>query len=83
MWFYILCLCTENAETKNNNEYEIVLGGWNNTCSVIRKNNIDIISLVKNNIANGNNYNTIKISIVNDILNIYKNNIFLSRVFIP
>ena len=55
-------------------EYEIVLGGWNNTKSVIRENNKEIFSLIKNNIADENNYINFKISINNNILNIIKEN---------
>ena len=54
-------------------EYEIVLGGWGNTISVIRKNNIEIVSLMKENIADSIEENTFTVSIVNHSLNIYKN----------
>ena len=60
--------------TNMNTEYEIVLGGWNNKKSVIRKNNNEIFSLLKNNIADINNFNNFKIIINDDILNILKNN---------
>jgi len=40
--------------------YEIVLGGWNNTKSVIRKDGIEVLSLQKNGVADGNNYNNFK-----------------------
>jgi len=59
-----------NAETY----YEIILGGWNNTKSVIRENNKEIFSLSKNGLADINNYNNFQITINNDILNILKNN---------
>jgi len=55
-------------------EYEIVLGGWDNTKSVIRENNKEICSLIQNNVADENNYNNFKIIINNGILNIIKNN---------
>jgi hypothetical protein len=55
-------------------EYEIVLGGWNNTKSVIRENNNEIYSLVKNGIADKQDYITIEVKINNDMLNIKKNN---------
>ena len=53
--------------------YEIVLGGWNNTKSVIRENNIEIFNLIQNNVADGNNVNNFKVIIENNILNILKN----------
>lgn len=55
-------------------EYEIVLGGWNNTKSVIRENNNEIFNLIQNNIADKNNYNNFQINITNNVLNIIKNN---------
>lgn len=54
-------------------DYEIVLGGWNNTKSVIRENNNDILSLLQNRIADGNNYNKFLIKINDDTLNVIKN----------
>lgn len=38
-------------------EYEIVLGGWNNTKSVVRKNNFEIFYLLETNVADSNNEN--------------------------
>ena len=55
-------------------EYEIILGGWNNTKSVIRENNNEIFNLIQNNIADKNNYNNFQINITNNVLNIIKNN---------
>ena len=55
-------------------EYEIVLGGWNNTKSVIRENNNEIFYLIQNNVADENNNNNFKFIIDNNILNIKKNN---------
>ena len=60
--------------TNLDTEYEIVLGGWNNTKSVIRENNNEIVFLNQTNVANINNYNKFQIMINNDILNIIKNN---------
>lgn len=54
-------------------EYEIVLGGWNNTKSVIRENNREICNLIQNNVADENNNNIFKFIINNNILNIIKN----------
>jgi hypothetical protein len=60
--------------TNLDTEYEIVLGGWDNTKSVIRENNNEIVFLNQTNVANKNNYNKFQIMINNDILNIIKNN---------
>lgn len=59
--------------TNSNLEYEIVLGGWNNTKSVIRENNTEIFCLIKNNVADKNVINNFKLIINNNILNILKN----------
>ena len=55
-------------------EYEIVLGGWNNTRSVVRENNNIIFNLIQNNVADKNNSNNFKVMIHDNILNITKNN---------
>jgi len=55
-------------------EYEIVIGGWNNTKSVIRENNNELFTLTRKNFADGTNHNKFQIIINNDILNIIKNN---------
>lgn len=60
--------------TNKDTEYEIVLGGWNNTKSVIRENNNEIFNLIENGIADGNHYNNFKFFLENDILTIHKNN---------
>jgi hypothetical protein len=59
--------------TNMNIEYEIVLGGWSNTKSVIRENNYEIFNLNQHNIADNNKYNNFKFTINNNILNIEKN----------
>jgi hypothetical protein len=60
----------------NNDEtnYEIVLGGWNNTKSLIRENNHEIFSVVENDVADGNKYNNFKITINDNKLSVIKNN---------
>jgi hypothetical protein len=58
-----------NLET----EYEIVLGGWNNTMSVIRQNDKEIFHLIQDNVADDKNTNNFKVVINNNQLNILKN----------
>jgi hypothetical protein len=60
--------------TNMNIEYEIVLGGWNNTKSVIRKNNKEIFNLIQNDVADKNNNHRFKFIIDNNILNVMKDN---------
>jgi hypothetical protein len=59
-----------------------VLGGWNNTKSVIRENTVEIFSLIKDNIADENVYNKFQIKITNNILIISKNGQILMSKFI-
>jgi hypothetical protein len=67
--------------TNNDNEYEIiyeiVLGGWNNEKSVIRENNDEIFHLNEKGIANDMEFVHFKVAVVNDILNIYKNDLLI------
>jgi hypothetical protein len=66
--------------TNMDQEYEIVLGGWSNTKSVIRENSNEICCLVQNDIADGNNYNNYQINIKDDTLNVLKNNELLMSI---
>jgi len=63
--------------TDLNIEYEIILGGWNNTKSAIRENNEEIYNLIRPNVADENNNITFKIIIDNNFLKITKNNVIL------
>lgn len=60
--------------TNINTEYEIVLGGWNNTQSVIREYCNEICNLKKADIADGKFTNQFTIKIENNTLHILKNN---------
>ena len=60
--------------TNNETEYEIVLGGWSNTKSIIRKNGNEICSLVQNNVADNTRRHKFTVSIHNNMINIMKNN---------
>ena len=60
--------------TNVNVEYEVVLGGWNNTKSVIKENGREIVILNQTGVADGNNYNNFQIKINDDVLSVIKNN---------
>jgi len=60
--------------SNNIDKYEIVLGGWSNKKSCIRKNGQEEFNKNMDNIANANKFNNFKISIINNNLFIYKNN---------
>jgi hypothetical protein len=55
-------------------DYEIVLGGWCNTKSVIRVNDGDLFITHHTGICNPDNFEKFKFEVVNSILTIYKNN---------
>lgn len=52
--------------------YEIVLGGWNDTKSVVRKNDVEVCSFLKKGLVKNIELN-ITVSIKNNFLGIYKN----------
>lgn len=54
-------------------EYEIVLGGWSNTISVIRENGEEIFILRADNIVNDDLFNNFEIKIIDNVLHILKN----------
>ena len=65
--------------TNMDTRYEIVLGGFNNTKSVIRENGNEIISLIEDNVADGTFKHKFKFIIKNNVLNVFKNtNLLLS-----
>lgn len=55
-------------------EYEIVLGGWNNTKSVIRENNEEIYSLERNDICDEKKHCNFEIKIDNNNVLLIKKN---------
>jgi len=57
-------------------EYEVVLGGWSNTKSVIRECHSEnpLLSLIRDGIADKENFNNFQVVIVDDVLEIVKNN---------
>jgi hypothetical protein len=63
-----------HIKIQDDSEYEIVLGGWANTRSVIRQNGKELACLVQNNVADKDNYNNFKVICDNDSLEIKKNN---------
>ena len=75
--FYVNVKASNDIHIKITNmetEYEIVLGGWNNTKSIIRENNKEIFNLIKDGISDRNHYQNFQIIINDNILNIIKNN---------
>lgn len=59
-----------------NTEYEICLGGWSNTKSVVRENNIEILAFTKKDVADENQNNftfTLKNNTLNNTLKVKKN----------
>jgi hypothetical protein len=54
-------------------EYEIILGGWANTKSVIRDNNVEVCELLDNTIAEASRMNKFGVVIIQNILYILKN----------
>lgn len=61
-------------DNNKNIEYELILGGYDNTKSVIKKDNVEIYNLIQNDIANSSEEINIIVSITDNILKIYKNN---------
>jgi transcriptional regulator CtsR len=70
--FELSIKATNDIHIQLSNEYEIVLGGWHNTMSMIRENGKEIHRLVKNNVAE-NTFNNFQVKIVDNVLNILKN----------
>lgn len=55
--------------------YEFVVGGWNNTKSLVRYNGMDMEPVIHNDtIADKNNYINIKITAENGIIRLFKDN---------
>lgn len=77
-YFEISIRASNDAHIKlinENIEYEIVLGGWNNNRSVVRKNNQEIHYL-NGNMVDANQYFNFKI-FVDDKLHIFKNDVLI------
>lgn len=60
--------------TNNKIEYEIVIGGWSNTKSVIRENNQEIHCLNKNGLADATKFNKYQVTVDSNMLFVKKNN---------
>ncbi len=63
----------------NKNEFEIVIGGWNNTQSVIRKNSETVLTTLSPQILHSSNFQSIRIEFPNNqYLHVYvDNNLFM------
>jgi len=57
----------------NNNNYEIIIGGWSNTQSVIKKNDVLISCLITENICDNFNYFNFTVALINGKLFVFKN----------
>jgi len=57
----------------NKNNYEIILGGWSNTQSVIKKNDVLISCLLTENVCNHMEYFTFTVVLINGKLFVLKN----------
>jgi len=57
----------------NKNFYEIVIGGWSNQMSVVRKNNVTVFSLKKANTIVLGEKNKFAIQVLDGILYVYQN----------
>ncbi len=81
--FYFNVKAANDIHVKISNgidDYEIVLGGWNNTRSIIRKDTKELCVLDKVGIADKYNYIEIIVIIINNVLNVIKNKIVLMQL---